>query len=100
MKIKLGLALVFVVATALYASFIVPYNNSKIPTLLLDTAYDQANKALGSLTNQFHCVSARITTDFGPEGEWQFTFYSTNSIPKWVTVEFKGKIHIENIKAR
>jgi hypothetical protein len=23
---------------------------------------------------------ANVTTDFGPDGKWQFTFYSTNSL--------------------
>jgi hypothetical protein len=56
--------------------------------------------ALGSMTNEFHCLSANVTTDFASDGEWQFTFYSTNSKPKWVSVEFDGKIHVENIMMR
>jgi hypothetical protein len=50
--------------------------------------------ALGSATNQFHCVSANITTTFTSEGEWYFTFYSTssNSPPKFIAVEFNGKV--------
>ena len=87
-------------ATALFATLITPYNNAKPPGLSLPVAYERAANALGSATNQFHCISAKVTTDFGTDGEWQFTFYSTNSRPKWVTVEFNGKIHIEDIMNR
>lgn len=88
------------IATGLYASFTVPYTNSKPPTLSLPLAYERATTALGIATNQFHCISATIATSFSPDGEWFFTFYSTNSTPKWVTVEFSGKVHVEDLLAR
>ena len=69
-------------ATILYATLIVPYNKAKIPSLSLPVAYGRAMSALGSETNEFHCLDAKITTDFGSDGGWQFTFYSTNSKPK------------------
>ena len=89
-------------ATILFASIIVPYNNSEAPGLSLPVAYSAAMAALGSTTNQFHCLSARVATDYGADVEWQFTFYSTNlpSKSKWVTVEFNGKIHIEDVLRR
>jgi hypothetical protein len=85
-----------------YATFITPYNTSKPANMPLPTAYAYAMSYLGSATNQFHCLSAKITTDYGADGEWQFTFYSTNAQPKhkWVTVEFNGKIHIEDVMNR
>lgn len=85
---------------ALFASFITPYDNAKSPTLPLPLAYERAMTALGTSTNQFHCISADIQTSFSPDGEWFFTFYSTNSKPKWVTVEFNGKTHVEDILLR
>ena len=91
---------VYLFAEILFASPIIPYNNSKPPGLSLPLAYGDAMMALGSATNQFHCVSANIATTFSPTGGWFFTFYSTNSTPKWVTVEFNGKTHIEDIMLR
>jgi hypothetical protein len=48
--------------------------------------------------NQFHCVSASITTEFTAEGERYFTFFSTNSAtePKLIAVEFNGKVVFDN----
>lgn len=100
MKRLLVLLIPITITTVLFASAIIPYNNAKKPSLSLPTAYECALRALGSMTNEFHCLSANITTDFSSEGEWQFTFYSTNSKPKWVSVEFNGKVHIENIMVR
>lgn len=88
------------VTISLFASVIFPYNNAKPPGISLPDAYGRAVNTLGSATNQFHCLNANVTTDFGPDGGWQFTFYSTNSKPKWVTVEFNGRIHVEDIIIR
>jgi hypothetical protein len=87
-------------ATALFASSVVPYDNSKPPSLSLPAAYEVATAALASATNQFHCISAAIYTDaiVSPHGGWLFTFSSTNKPPtsKYVTVEFSGKFHVED----
>ena len=74
------------------------YDKSKAPTLTLPLAYDRAMSALGAYTNTFHCISATITTTFSLEGEWYFTFYSTNSntMPKRIAVEFNGKVVLDN----
>jgi len=71
-----------------------PFGGSKTPGLPLPAAYHRALAALGAGTNQFHCVSARITADFRPEGEWYFTFHSTNPdiAPKFIAVEFNGAV--------
>ncbi len=68
------------------------YDNSKPPTLSLPVAYQLAVAALGSATNQFHCVGAFITTGFGAP-RWEFTFYNTNTTPvlKCMTVDFDSK---------
>jgi hypothetical protein len=100
MKTKLTALLVVGIVTVLFASPFVPYDNAKSPSLPLPTAYERATLALGSATNQFHCVSATVATSFSPDGEWFFTFYSTNSKPKWITVEFGGKVHVEDIILR
>jgi len=68
----------------------------------LPGGYELAVKALGSSTNQFHCISGVIagsgfsTAIAGPT--WFFTFCITNTPPKykWVTVGFDGKIHVED----
>ena len=102
MKMKLAFLLVIGASIALLASPFVPYDNAKAPTLPLPVAYERAIDALASATNQFHCVSATIQTSFSSDGEWFFTFYSTNSPPKpkWVSVEFNGKIHVEDFILR
>jgi hypothetical protein len=83
-------------AATVYATFISPpYDKSKTPRISLPIAYEYATAALGSDTNQFHCISASVTTTFSSEGEWYFTFCSTNSkvvTPKWIAVGFNGKV--------
>ncbi len=98
MSIKkiIGLTILFCMGT-LFASIDVPSDNSKPPGLSLPVAYGYAANALGSMTNQFHCISAKIDNRFSTNGEWFFTFYSTNAQPKWVTVEFNGKTHVQNM---
>ncbi len=63
----------------------------------LPMAYEKAVVALGTDTNQFHCISATITTEF-PDDGWYFTFCSTNSsvVPKLIVVQFNGKIIFDN----
>jgi hypothetical protein len=57
-----------------------------------------AMTALGTQTNQFHCVSANVTTTFSPDGEWYFAFYPTNAntMPKFIAVEFDGKVVVDD----
>jgi hypothetical protein len=99
MKCKLILILfTALVAVSLYASLIAPpYDKTKPPGISLPVAYERAIAALDSDTNQFHCVSATITTEFSSEG-WYFTFCSTNSkvMPKLIVVEFNGKVIFDN----
>jgi hypothetical protein len=97
MKKAIFLFLTFAAATIVFAGFVTPYNNTKPATLSLPDAYERALAALGPATNQVHCLDASVKTTFSTQGEWFFTFYSTNSQtkPKWVTVEFNGKVQIE-----
>jgi hypothetical protein len=87
--------------TVLFATEFISYDNAKPPSLSMPAGYELAAAALGSATNQFHCISASISTDFGIPG-WFFTYCSTNTPPKykWVTVEFGGKVHVEDILLR
>ena len=100
MKIRHVALVAVCFATPLFASSVVPYDNSKPPSLSLPAAYEVATTALGSATNQLHCVSAAIYTDavVSPHGGWLFKFCSTNKPPtsKYVTVEFTGKFHVED----
>jgi hypothetical protein len=97
MKTRYLLLSLIIIPTILFATFVIPYDNSKPASLSLPAGYELAAAALGSATNQFHCISASISTDFGLPA-WFFTYCSTNTPPKykWVTVEFSGKIHIES----
>jgi hypothetical protein len=101
MKTRYIILSLLAVSTILFATPIIPYDNSKPATLSLPAGYELATAALGSATNQFHCISASISTDFGSPG-WFFTYSSTNTPPKykWVTVEFGGKVHVEDILLR
>jgi hypothetical protein len=104
MKKKYILLSLVALATIVFASVTMSqtrsmqhYDNSKTPKLSLPDAYQLAAIALGSATNEFHCVSAGITMDFGAP-RWSFIFYSTNTPPKWksMTVDFDGKPQEDN----
>ena len=98
MKTRCILLGLVVVATTVFASLVMPpYDNSKPPAISLPAAYQLAVSALGSATNQFHCVGAKLTTDFGAP-RWSFTFYDTNKPPRWkcMTVDFGGKTQEDN----
>jgi len=98
--IVLGLA---ALTTTVFASLIgPPWDNTKAPSLSMPAAYQLAVTALGSATNEFHCVGASINTEFSSPG-WYFTFYSTNAtatirhpIKRCFCVEFEGKVIEDN----
>jgi hypothetical protein len=97
-KKKLLLFGLVALATTVLASLVVPpYDDKKAPALSLPDAYQFAVLAIGSSTNEFHCVAAGITTDFG-DPRWSFTFYSTNSLKRqrWIVVDFSGKTVEDN----
>jgi hypothetical protein len=75
-----------------------PWDSTKSLGISLPAAYAQATTALGSATNQLHCVGATISTHFSPEGEWCFTFCTTNQTPKFkfVGVRSDGKVHVQD----
>jgi hypothetical protein len=100
MKLKLLLLISIIITTVVWANLVVPYNNAKPPGLSLSAAYNDALAALGDETNQLHCVSANIESSFSSDGDWLFVFYTTNAKPKWVTIEFSGKTHVEDIWVR
>ena len=90
--------LAIIIMTA-YASFIFPpYDKAKQPKISLPAAYGNAMVALGAATNQFHCVSASVTTELAPGGEWDFTFYSngSNAAVKQIVVKFDGEVVFDN----
>jgi uncharacterized SAM-binding protein YcdF (DUF218 family) len=97
-KSKYLFLILLALALTSLASFVMPpYDNSKPPKLSLPDAYQFAIAAMGSTTNQFHCVGASITTDFG-DSRWSFTFCSTNKAmrTRWMTVDFSGKTQEDN----
>jgi hypothetical protein len=104
MKTRYLVLAVLTFCTVLFASICQPWETAKPAPLALPEAYNLATHALDSTTNGFHCVSASIYSDavVSPYGGWLFTFYSTNKPPitKYVTVEFNGKIHVEETLLR
>lgn len=99
MKTILTVISLLVFATILYASVILPpYDKSKPPSLSLPVAYDHALSVIGAKTNELHCTSAELTTYFSSDGEWYFTFCSTNANarPKHIAVKFNGEAFLDN----
>ncbi|MDR3457549.1 MAG: hypothetical protein P4N60_08895 [Verrucomicrobiae bacterium] len=99
MKIRIILFATLICAGVLFARNML-YNHSITPRLPLDSAYKIAMTTLGQATNDFHCVGAGLAISFSPDGEWLFSFCSTNGNNRYVTVEFDGKTHVEQILVR
>jgi hypothetical protein len=59
----------------------------------LPVAYQLAATKLGLATNQFHCVSAKLSDDFGGPG-WYFYFSPTNAsiMQRCFCVELDGTV--------
>jgi hypothetical protein len=62
--------------------------DNKRPRLDLGDAYQCALVALGSATNQFYCVCASCQLPRPADGEWMFSFFSTNGLAKHAFVSF------------
>jgi hypothetical protein len=99
MKRLLVLLIVLVVCGVVFARNI-GYTRTRPPRLSLGAAYPLAMQALGKATNEFHCTDASLQFALSQDGEWFFTFWNTNGTHKWVTVEFGGKTHVEDIVIR
>ena len=101
MKTRSVILSLLAVSTAVFASLSgPPWDDTKPPTLPLPAAYQLAITALGSATNQVHCVGASINTEFSSPG-WYFTFHSTNAAntfrnKRCFCVEFDGKVIEDN----
>jgi hypothetical protein len=94
MKTRYILLSFLALSITVFAALPPRYDVSSPPSLPLPAAYQLAVAALGSVTNQFHCVSAIVSEEFGTPG-WDFTFCSTNKPARYeyVTVEFTGETH-------
>ena len=86
------------ISTVVLARLTTPWDNRKPPTLPLPAAYQLAVAKLGSATNQFHCIEAKLSNGFDGPG-WYFSFYTTNSstIPRFFCVEFNGTVIEEDL---
>jgi len=69
---------------------------AKPPRLSLPDAFTCATRVLGPATNQFHCISATALISRSPDGEWLFTFCSTNGAYKSVFVFFDKQTRVED----
>ncbi len=99
MKRLLALLVVLVACGVVFARNI-GYIRTRPPRLSLGAAYPLAVQALGKATNEFHCTDASLQLALSPDGEWLFTFWNTTGTRKFVTVEFGGKTHVEDIVIR
>jgi len=70
--------------------------DTKQPRLALPDAYTEAAHALGAATNQFYCIRAGTLISRSPDGEWLFTFCSTNGAYKSVFVFFDKQTRVED----
>jgi len=82
MKTRYILFGLFVISSAVFARVVKigdvviwpSYDYSKIPSISLPVAYQQALTFLGQDTNQYHCVSANLGNWNFKDGEWDFYF--------------------------
>ena len=85
------------------AGYVVNWDTAKPAPISLPVAYDDALVALGSQTNDFHCLNAEVS-GFWSYGDaaWVFVFYSTNAPPKTkrVVVHFDGHSDIDPLIVR
>jgi hypothetical protein len=102
MKLPHVFLILVVSATVVFARVMAPYLDAEPPSVSLPAGYELAVKALGSSTNQFHCIRAivfgRGFTDATAGPGWSFTFCTTNTPPKykWVAVGFDGKTDVKD----
>ena len=83
--------LVLIVATGAAFAYVFRWEPQVKPALILPEAYNLATQALGSITNDFHCLGANCqVSGLGPN--WNFSFSNTNGTLKTVFVYFDTKI--------
>jgi hypothetical protein len=75
-------ALTIVCSVAFAARWMI--DPKQAPPITLPDAYRLATTALGSATNQFHCINARFVGEECAPGSWKFDFYNTNGALKTV----------------
>jgi hypothetical protein len=82
--------IVFGLATGVCFAYLMQWRPKVKPPLSLPEAYGIAMQSLGSLTNDFHCLSA-LTQVSGQGPNWNFSFSNTNGASKTVFVYFDKK---------
>jgi hypothetical protein len=83
---------VLVIPVGLAFARLMFWPHTKPPPLTLPQAYVEATQALGSATNEFYCVSANAQIAMALDGEWLFSFCSTNGGRKDVVVAFDKNV--------
>ena len=83
-------------ATGLVFARRIGWDAKKSPRLPLSDAYICALTALGTATNQYHCIGAECMISRSPDGEWMITFCSTNGTFKTAFVFFDKTTRIED----
>ena len=96
MKRLVAISVVLTLAGGLVFAELMGWPEKKAPRLALPEAYSCAATALGSATNQYHCLRANWQNSRSPNGEWLFTFCSTNGSYKSVFVFFDKKTQVQN----
>jgi hypothetical protein len=96
MKKVIIILTVLILATGAVFALRINWPDTKQPRLALPDAYGQAVAALGTATNQFYCVRAGCLISRSPDGEWLFTFSSTNGAYKSVFVFFDKTTRVQD----
>jgi hypothetical protein len=97
MKRIIIISAVLVLTTGLvFARLLLGPPDTKPPRLALPDAYTEAAHALGAATNQFYCIRAGTLISRSPDGEWLFTFCSTNGAYKSVFVFYDKQTRVED----
>ena len=71
-------------------------DKKQAPPVALPDAYRAAATALGSATNEYHCMSAAFMGSYCQPGAWFFHFSSTNGTEKTVIACPDGSVRVQD----
>lgn len=91
MKRIIALFVVLGLASSIAFAYRIGWNAKKQPPVSLPSAYTLATQALGAATNEFYCIAASTLISRSQDGEWLFSFCSTNGARKDVCIFLDNK---------
>jgi hypothetical protein len=92
MKTRIAIVAVLLALSAGWCfSACIQWDVKKRPPVSIAEGYDQAVKALGKDSAQFHCIGADIECS-----NWVYTFSSSGPESRWVIVSFNGAVKVQD----